>query len=159
MGGDMLVNLSRLDFGEYARLERELLDSRGVRVVRPLSPSFHKVSAFIRETFSAGWESEAAAGFYNKPVSIFVAVEGKTILGFACYDATARGFFGPTGVHPDARKHGIGAALLRRCLSDMWEQGYGYAIIGGAGPVTYYEKTVGATLIPGDKPSVYSRMV
>ena len=160
MSCDMLVNLSRLDYKHFDEREKTLLESRGVRIIRPLSPSFYKVSAFIRETFSEGWESETTAAYYNKPVSVFVAADNeKKIIGFACYDATARGFFGPTGVHSDYRSQGIGAALIRRCMQDMWEQGYGYAVIGGAGPTEFYAKTVKAIEIPDDKPSVYSRML
>ena len=160
MGSDMLVNLSRLNYAAYAENEKLLSETRGIKIIRPLSPSFYKVGAFIRETFSEGWESEAYAGMYNKPVSLFVAVDNeKRIVGFACYDATARGFFGPVGVREETRENGVGAALIRKCMADMWEQGYGYAVIGGAGPIGFYEKTVGAITIPDDKPSVYSRML
>ena len=160
MGSDMLVNLSRLEYEYFAEREKKLFDSRGIKIIRPLSPSFHKVAAFLRENFSEGWESETAAAYYNKPVSVFVAADNeKKIVGFACYDATARGFFGPMGVREDQRGSGVGAALCRRCMADMWEQGYGYAIIGGAGPTEFYQKTVRAIVIPDDKPSVYSRML
>ena len=156
--GDMLVNLSRLDYAAFNEYETKLLDSRGVKIIRPLSPSFNKVSEFVNEFFSDGWESQAKVAYYNKPASVFVAVDNeKKIAGFACYDATALGFFGPLGVRPDSRLGGVGAALVRRCMADMWEQGYGYAVIGAAGPIEFYQKTVRAIEIPDDKPSVYSR--
>lgn len=84
---------------------------------------------------------------------------GGEMLGFACYDATAKGFFGPTGVSKDARKQGIGKALLYACLNAMREEGYGYAIIGWAGPVAYYQKTCNATIIENSLPSVYRGML
>ncbi len=56
-----------------------------------------------------------------------------------------KGFFGPTGVDESARGKGIGHALLLKTLLDMRDQGYGYAIIGGAGPVDFYQRSVGAT--------------
>ena len=37
----------------------------------------------------------------------------------------------------------------------MREEGYVYAIIGGVGPVKFYEKCVGAQLIPDSDPGVY----
>ena len=58
-----------------------------------------------------------------------------------------RGFFGPTGVDPAYRGKGIGKALLLKCLEAMRNEGYGYAVIGGAGPVNFYEKCCGATVI------------
>jgi len=79
------------------------------------------------------------------------------ILGFACYNATGKGFFGPTGVKKKMRGQGIGSVLLWRCLESQWEQGYAYSIIGGAGPVDYYAKAVGATVIEDSNPGIYCR--
>jgi predicted N-acetyltransferase YhbS len=77
------------------------------------------------------------------------------MLGFACYDTTAKAFFGPTGVGEAARGKGVGTALLMLCLHDMLAQGYAYAIIGGAGPQDFYAKTCGAVAIDGSWPGVY----
>ena len=66
----------------------------------------------------------------NHPISCFVAVQNQQIIGFACYDATALGFFGPTGVIEESRGKGVGKALLLACMLDMKLKGYGYAIIG-----------------------------
>ena len=41
------------------------------------------------------------------------------------------------------------------CLHSLKELGYGYAIIGGAGPVDFYAKAAGATVIEGSSPGVY----
>ena len=41
----------------------------------------------------------------------------------------------------------------------MLAQGYGYAIIGDAGPMDFYNKTVGAVAIPGSYPGVYRGML
>jgi hypothetical protein len=38
-------------------------------------------------------------------------------------------------------------------------QGYGYAAIGGVGPIEFYEKAVGATVIPDSTPGVYSGLL
>lgn len=81
------------------------------------------------------------------------------MLGFACYDATVKGFFGPTGVEKTERGKGIGAALLMLCLYAMKEEGYGYGIIGSAGPVDFYKKICGATVIEGSSPGVYKGML
>ena len=45
------------------------------------------------------------------------------------------------------------------CLHDMLAQGYGYAVIGSAGPVDYYARTVGATVIPDSRPGMYRGML
>ena len=49
--------------------------------------------------------------------------------------------FGPTGVAENARGGGIGKSLLLACLCGLREMGYVYGIIGGAGPVEFYENS------------------
>ena len=84
-----------------------------------------------------------------------MAVEGEALVGFGCYDTTMRNFFGPTGVLEAYRGRGIGFALLLVCLHAMAADGYGYAIIGAAGPVDFYSKAVGALAIDDSWPGVY----
>lgn len=50
---------------------------------------------------------------------------------------------------------GQGEALLVDALQAMAEQGYAYAIIGGAGPMQFYSKTVGAVKIEDSVPGIY----
>lgn len=131
----------------------------GVMIRRGLAPEKHIVLDWVEQTFSAYWRSECDVGYSRAPVTCFVAVEDKKVIGFACYDTTRRGFFGPTGVDESARGRGLGTALLLVCLHDMLAQGYAYAIIGAAGPVEYYEKTVGAIVIPDSVPGIYDGML
>jgi predicted GNAT family acetyltransferase len=149
---DMLVKLYDLpDSGStFARLREA-----GIVVRRALAPEKHKVTAWVRTTFSEGWASEVEVAFSRQPVSCFIAIDGGNVVGFACHDATCRNFFGPTGVELAARKKGIGAALLFACLEDMRQAGYGYAIIGGVGPADFYSKIVGAIAIEGSEPGIY----
>lgn len=156
----MLVKLYALDFSDLSERERELEKEHGIKIVRVLSPNFDRVKNFITEEFGGGWASEATAAFYRIPISCFAAVDDKKeVVGFACYDATALDFFGPTGVRRDTRGKGVGTLLLLRCMQSMWELGYGYAIIGSAGPVDYYRKIVKAEPIPDSSPGVYKRLV
>src|SRR6185436_13390601 len=137
---DYLVNLSLLspDPQLDARLK-----SAGVTVRRALAPELELVTNWVREKFSAGCSSETAVSFARQPNSCFLATRNGRLVGFACYDAIARGFFGPTGVDEAARGAGIGHALLLATLLDMRTLGYGYAIIGDVGPSAFYERTVG----------------
>jgi GNAT superfamily N-acetyltransferase len=95
----------------------------------------------------------------GQPVTCFIAVKDGKILGFACYDSTLKGFFGPIGVDPGAHRKGLGKALLLRTLEAMRDAGYGYAAIGWAGPVNFFKKTVGAVVIEGSEPGVYRGLV
>ena len=148
---DMLVKLYALPDSRdaYERLRKADITMR-----RALAPEKHKVVAWVRNAFSEAWASEVEVAFSRQPVSCFIAVQQKNILGFACHDATCPNYFGPTGTDPNARKNGIGTALLA-CLEAMKQQGYGYAIIGGVGPAEFYQKVVGAIPIEGSQPGVY----
>ncbi|WP_245286956.1 GNAT family N-acetyltransferase [Bradyrhizobium sp. Tv2a-2] len=131
------------------------LAADGISIRRALPPEKHKVLDWVRGHFSEAWASETDVAFARQPVSCFIAIQHKRLLGFACHDATCRNFFGPTGVDPNARGKGIGAALLLACLEAMRQQGFGYAIIGGVGPAEFYAKSVGAVAIEGSQPGIY----
>lgn len=150
---DMFVNLLNLPnpAGLYESLRGE-----GIEIHRALAPDRKLVCDFVEKTFSACAVGEAEAAFARKPVSLFLATEHDQLIGFACYEATAPDFFGPTAVLESRRGRGIGRALLLRSLEAMRDElGYVYAIIGGVGPARFYEKCVGAQLIPGSDPGIY----
>jgi GNAT superfamily N-acetyltransferase len=149
---DMLVKLYALP---DSRPAYDRLLAAGIVMRRALAPEKHKVTAWVRQTFSEAWASEAEVALSRQPASCFIAVQQKKIVGFACHDATCPNFFGPTGVEPKAQKNGIGKALLFACLEDMRGQGFGYAIIGGVGPAEFYAKAVGAVAIEGSEPGIY----
>jgi hypothetical protein len=50
----------------------------------------------------------------------------------------------------------VGAALLLKALHAMREEGYSYAVIGWAGPVGWYARTCGATVIADSEPGGYT---
>ena len=132
----------------------------GITIRRPIGPEKYAVIEWIEEKFNLLWAGETECAFFKSPKGVFIAIDDKTgkMLGFACYDATAKGFFGPTGVVEESRGSGIGSALLMACLNAMREEGYGYAIIGAVGPSAFYEKICGATVIEGSSPGVYKGM-
>ena len=150
---DMLVNLYRLP---------EERSVEGVKIARTLPPDRHRVLAWVRETFGPAWESECAVALSAQPNTCFIAEREGACVGFACYDATARGLFGPIGVAADLRKGGVGRALLLRCLYAMREAGYGYAVIGWCDEAApFYAHTVGAVPIAGSEPehTAYGRLM
>jgi hypothetical protein len=48
---------------------------------------------------------------------------------------------------------------LLASLHGLRELGYVYAIIGGVGPIEFYQKTVGAIIIPDSSPGIYSDLL
>jgi GNAT superfamily N-acetyltransferase len=131
----------------------------GVDIRRALAPEKRAVTAWIDATFGARWASEADVAFSGHPIRCHVAIAGAELIGFACWDATARGFFGPEGVADASRGRGVGGALLRQCLHAMRAHGYAYAVIGGVGPKAFYEKIVPVMEIPGSSPGIYHGML
>lgn len=139
----------------------EKVNKNDVTIRRPIGPENYAVIEWIEENFFPLWAGEAENAFFRSPKSIFIATKNETkeMLGFACYDATTKGFFGPTGVSEAARGTGIGSALLMASLHAMRDEGYGYAIIGGVGPAEFYEKICGAVKIDGSSPGIYKGML
>lgn len=159
---DMLVKL-------YALKESDLqtrlatLSDRGVAVRRAMAYEKHTVVSFVRDHFTAsfgGWPSECDVAFSRVPASCQIATHQRRIVGFACYDSTFKGFFGPTGVLESFRGQGVGSALLLAAFFAMKAEGYVYAIIGGAGKQAgFYERLAGASGIAGSDPGGYPPML
>jgi len=145
---DLLVNLSKLPALEHASPDYL------VRRAQPFELSV--VRTFVAEKFSQSWADEILVGFARQPISVFVATKERELIGFAAYECTRRGFFGPMGVTESAQHEGVGKALLLAALAALREMGYVYAIIGAAGPVRFYQKTVGAIIIPDSEPGIYT---
>lgn len=153
---DMLVKLYALPHWDNLR---DRLSAQSVIIRRAIAPELHLVVKWVRENFGEGWASETTVAFSNHPVSCYIATQDGKTLGFACYDAACRNFFGPTGVAETERGRGVGKALLLATLEAMAADGFGYAIIGAAGPTGFYEKAVGATAIPDSVPGIYRGML
>jgi hypothetical protein len=149
----MLVRLYDL---RDAAPQLDALRAKGIEVRRALAPERHIVVGWVREHFGEAWASESEVSFGRLPISCFRAQRGQELLGFACYDATAKAFFGPTGVLESEREQGIGTALLLVTLAAMAAEGYAYAIIGGVGPADFYARAVGAVPIAGSTPGIYA---
>jgi predicted N-acetyltransferase YhbS len=145
---DLLVNLLKLPSFE-----------QDLRVRRAQPFELTLVRRFVETNFSLSWADEISVGFAHQPVSVFVATIERELVGFAAYECTRRGFFGPTGVIPAAQGKGIGKALLLASLIALREMGYVYAIIAAAGPVDFYRNTVGAIAIPDSEPGIYTDLL
>jgi predicted N-acetyltransferase YhbS len=152
---DLLVNL-------YGRK----LDELGHRVAgvaatirTALPPEQHIIKDWVHTHFSEYWVSEVSAAMAHQPPGCLVATLDGELVGFACWDATARGFFGPTGVSESQRGKGIGLALFHRALIAMKAHGYAYAVIGSAGPVDFYVNAAGAMPIPSDNEDIYQGLL
>lgn len=152
---DLLVRLYDLPvFEASARVA-----AKGITIRRAIAPEQPFILEWIGKRFTDLWVGEAAAALSRMPATLYVAERSGELLGFACYDTSAAGFFGPTGVDEAARHQGIGEALLIATLNGMRDAGYAYAIIGDPGPVEFYRKRLDALEIPKSKPGIYRGML
>lgn len=129
------------------------------RIRKPIGPELGQVVGWVAGRFGPLWSSEAQAALANRPITLFIAQHNTDLLGFCCYDATARGFVGPIGVAASARGQGIGAALLLACLHDMRSAGYGYAVAGHVGEPEFFRRVANAIEIPDSTPGLYAGLL
>ena len=164
---DMLVKLYKLPELQPALDALKLLNV----FVRPARiGEDHEIAPWISRHFSSGWSYGIRYAIERDPCSTFIAVEkqfadperknlyeqpNEQLVGFACYDVSNRGVFGPIGVQPSHQGRGIGRALLLTALHAMWSENYAYAVVGWAGPVAWYERIVSAEVIPNSEPGPF----
>ncbi len=153
---DMLVKLYDLP-GQLPAFPQ--LEAQGIILRKPMASEKSIAVEWVREYFGMVWGDEMEVSFARSPVSAYIAQQEKTVIGFACYDTSALGYFGPTGVLESFQGQGIGKALLLSCLLEMRTKGYGYAIIGWIGPQEFYEKAAGATVIPDSTPGIWKNFL
>lgn len=154
--GDMLVKLYNLPDSQKVI---QSLKEENIIIKRAIGPEKHLLEQWCRSNFTEHASSEVSAGMSKSPPGVFIAVKDGKPIGYACYDATVKGFFGPTGVLKEYRGKGIGKALMLKTLWAMYEEGYAYAIIGSVGPKEFYEKNCGAVEIPDSSPGIYANMI
>jgi ribosomal protein S18 acetylase RimI-like enzyme len=133
----------------------------GLDIRRAMAHERAAVVAFAAANGSTGWASECEVAFARQPLACFVATErageSDRLVGFACYEAACRNFFGPELVSPDHRGRGVGRGLALAALHAMRAEGYAYAIIGWAASPEFYRRAFGAIVIEGSEPGIYPR--
>ncbi|MCB8942360.1 MAG: GNAT family N-acetyltransferase [Ardenticatenaceae bacterium] len=167
---DLLVKLYDLPDATAAETA---LRAASICIRRSLPTESSLISAWVRTHFSDIWAEEVYISALREPSACYIAVLGdphhvpqhsydrpsELLIGFACYDNNTKGMFGPMGVLPTYRQQGVGAVLLIRTLAAMRDERYAYAAIGWAGPVAWYERTVGAAVIPNSEPGIYGPLL
>jgi predicted N-acetyltransferase YhbS len=149
---DMLIRLYDMEI-DWGFISHQAQNQVTIR--KPIGPDRLAIRAWAEQHFPLSWQGEIQQALNNTPCSCFIAQDKSSLLGIACYDATALGFFGPLGVVEASRGKGIGRSLTQACLFDMRLKGYGYAIVGMAGSMEFYQKVAGAIEIPESYPGIY----
>lgn len=144
-------------------------DAAGYAIRRATPDDRLPFAKYCLHEWTANWGREATQGLEHDPRSLFLAVRHLTpemapesgpasesgataaweIVGFASYETSqVMGSFGPTGVTPAHRGHGLGQRLLWATLADMKALGRERSEIGWVGPVDFYFRAAGAKLGP-----------
>ena len=131
------------------------LKTQGIEIRPALPLEKHLVVDWVRGSFGKGWASECEVAFSRHPITCHIAVALDKLMGFACFESSCRGFFGPIGVDKTRRGQDVGKGLLLSCLHTMAAMGYAYGIIGAVGPSEFFAKVAGATEIEGSSPGIY----
>ncbi len=149
---DLLVPLYKLP-GKFA--------CSGFTVRKPMAFESATIQKWIAGTFSESWASEVLPALCRTPSTMLIAVEESSgkLAGFCAWDCTALGFLGPVGVSEEFRGTGLGRTVTLEVLYSMREQGYGYSVVGAAGPVEFFTKICNASAIPGSTPGIYPKPV
>jgi len=141
---DMAVGLDGADLDTRSAEER--LAAAGIEVRRATVAEAGPIAEWLRQGpwGASGWPDEVAAALAGELGGCHVACRDSRYAGFACHGAMRRGWFGPMGTDAAERQLGIGAVLLKRCLTDMKTAGLDTARIGWVGPVQFYARVLGA---------------
>lgn len=162
MTGDMIVNLYRKSIWRTSQ-------NHQINAIFPSDKE--RLLSFVKKEFpeEKGWLMEIEKGLCSPTPKVYVAINNGEIVGFACWDCSGLGYFGPFGVSSKYRNKGIGTELFTTCMDAMKFFGYGYSIIGWVtdekddlhSPIKFYEKLANAKYINDSSPinTIYSNKV
>ena len=141
---NMDVDLARANLDTDADEQR--LSELGITIRRLETGDAAAFEAYMLENWSWGWMREGCRTLKHDLITTHIALKDGKIVGFASANASGPGQFGPMGVHPDLRRHGVGGVVLKRCLADLRDLDYPIGEIQWVGPIGFYARQVGATL-------------
>jgi mycothiol synthase len=132
------VDLTRRSFdpsGLIDGLRQERIDVR--RLGRGDEAAF---AAYLGASWGTGWQYQGLQALRSgrEPLPGHLALAGDAVVGFAVYDVTRPGWFGPIGTAAARRGKSVGTALLHACLFDWQRQGRHRGEIAGIGPLYFY---------------------
>ena len=95
-------------------------------IIRPMTEAdLDQVEELERQCFSVPWSRESLAEGLQKDTTVYLAaeLEGRTVGYCALWTALDEGEITNVAVSPDARKRGIGAAMMKELLCTGREKG------------------------------------
>lgn len=142
------VNLSEFYYPDRVRKIENTLVSEGILFRKGRNGEAPYVSEWVGKTFNSPfWRLETEYSFRSKPPTIWIAEQGGELIGFAVYLRMKRNEFGPIGVDPNRRRHGVGTVLLFKALYDLKQLGFRYAVIPWTSHLFFYTQVPGIARI------------
>jgi mycothiol synthase len=127
----------------WSPADKALEKEAGIRKAGPKDAA--DLDAFLRQNFPH-WAWEVGNGLGKG--AVFIASRQGRLAGFACANATQKGWFGPMGTLESERGQGLGRLLMWRCLDLLKKQGVKSTRIPWVGPVPFYARYAQASLGP-----------
>lgn len=127
-------------------LEEKRLRDNAISIRRLEASDEPRFSSWVGEHWTQEWAWEASRALVRKGAGCYVATRGSGLLAFAAHGCLRPSWFGPMGTAPAEQRQGLGAVLLKRCLTEQRSAGMTRSTIGWVGPAKFYERSVGATM-------------
>jgi GNAT superfamily N-acetyltransferase len=119
------------------------LERRGVEIRLATPEEKETVNDWVMKSSGFNWSFEASRAIGRVGSGVWLAEEGKEIVGFSVFGALEYHWFGPIGVAQERRKEGLGSALLFKTLESMKSLGIPRAIIPWTGHLFFYSQIPG----------------
>lgn len=134
---NMIVNLSGMNW--TTEQEEQKLKQKGLTIRRATIDDMPDLLELLSTEWQL-WNNEVEMAMKDTPPSVHIAFKDDTLKAFSVHNGNNKGtgWFGPMGTHPNLRGLGAGSILLKRCLHDMYLQGFKTAVIPWVGPVAFY---------------------
>jgi mycothiol synthase len=141
---NMDVLLTGRDWSTSA--DEQLFQEQGIIVRRACPADRSGIEQLCVAHNYHGWAVETGIALERNPVPVFVAQRQGRICAFAAHSICGPAHFGPMLTATEHRGLGIGTVLLKRCLQEWQNAGVERCEIVWAGPLSFYARSVGATM-------------
>ncbi|HEU5417755.1 MAG TPA: GNAT family N-acetyltransferase [Streptosporangiaceae bacterium] len=141
---DMQVDLATAPLDTTAGVQR--LRAVGIVVRRAGPADDGPLQDALAGPWPTTWATEVGAALRRPDGGVHIAQQNSRYVAFCAYGVNRPHEIGPIGTDPGLRHLGIGAIVLRHCLSEQRDRGLAIADIGWVGPVAFFSRAVAATI-------------
>lgn len=142
------MDLPLEDFPGPGKHDLERLAAAGIEVRRGRPEDRSALAEHVERLWNDAWLRETLIAIDKEPATVFLALRGERILGFAANGVYRPALYGPIGTDPAEQGRGIGNVVSALCLADMAARGIRTAQIGWVAEtaIPFYSRTAGARL-------------